>query len=149
MTLRSNKPKGALLATGFLWVGLLLAAPLAAQDPVGTIRVESPAVTVEGDSIFITNEITVMPDSVRLARIAVALEDIGLQIAEQECNTCGGSNLVRVGQGALVLIAAFMAWQVKKIADRPADSHTTNVDVDYEHPDHDRRKRDDDHGESE
>lgn len=120
---------------------LAIAAPLAAQDPVGTIRVESPAVTVEGDSIFVDVEVTVMPDSVRLARIAVAVEGIRDQIGQQECNTCGGSTVVRVGQGALVLIAAFMAWQVKKIADRPADTHTTNVDVDYTLPEHDRRKK--------
>ena len=88
-----------------------------------------------------------MSDSARRAHLPRTPDALRVEIAAQECNTCGGSTVVRIGQGALVLIAAFMAWQVKKIADRPPSVHNdgdTNVDVDVEAHEHDR-KRDRDH----
>ncbi len=115
---------------------LLLAAPLSAQQTVvyPDVQIEN-TVNVEPTPI----EITVMSDSVMLANLNRNLEALREQIAEQECNTCGGSDVVRIGQGALVLIAAFMAWQVKKIADRGPDVHNegdTNVTVESGKHDH-------------
>ena len=144
-TLRSAGRLCLLLLTGVLWVG-----PLSAQEPI-TIPQIAPEVNVNLPPLEITNEITVMSDSAMIANLNRNLEALRLQIAAQECNTCGGSDLVRAGQGVLVLIAAFMAWQVKKIADKPNgdDIHhegDTNVEVTVE--ERERRKRDDDHGES-
>jgi hypothetical protein len=145
MTLRST---GSLLVlcVGVLWVG-----PLAGQDPI--VIPQAPIEnTINLPPLQITNEITVMSDSAMIANLNRNLEALRLEIAAQECNTCGGSNLVRAGQGALVLIAAFMAWQVKKIADKPNgdDVHNegdTNVTVESNDHDHGRRK-DRDHDES-
>ncbi len=130
-----------------LLILLLLAAPLSAQVEQRTLV---PDVNVNLPPLEITNEITVMSDSAMIANLNRNLEALRIEIAAQECNTCGGSDLVRVGQGALVLIAAFMAWQVKKIADRPPTVHNDgDVDVDVTVPEHEhKRKRDDDHGES-
>ena len=145
-TLRSARRFSLLLVTGVLWV-----SPLAGQQQTTTIV---PDVEVTLPPMQITNEITVMSDSVMIANLNRNLEALRLQIAAQECDTCGGTaTVVRIGQGALVLIAGFMAWQLKRLADRPADIHTTDVNVNYEHPDHDRRKskkgHDDDDGEGE
>ena len=130
-----------------LLILLLLAAPLSAQVEQRTLV---PDVNVNLPPLEITNEITVMSDSAMIANLNRNLEALRVEIAAQECNTCGGSDLVRVGQGALVLIAAFMAWQVKKIADRPPNVHTDgDVDVEVNVPEHDhRRKHDDDDSES-
>jgi hypothetical protein len=92
-----------------------------------------------------------MTDSAMIANLNRNLEALRLEIAAQECNTCGSSRVVRAGQGALVLIAAFMAWQVKKIADKPngddvhheGDTNVT-VPVTVEPHDHGRRKDRDD-----
>ena len=127
---------------------LLLALPLAGQDPQ-TVVVPNVENTINLPPLEITNEITVMSDSAMIANLNRNLEALRLEIAAQECNTCGTSNVVRIGQGALVLIAGFIAWQVKKIADKPNgdDIHhegDTNVEVNVP----EKRKRDDDHGES-
>ena len=135
----------------YLLCALLVASPLAAQQTVVVPDVEN---TINLPPLEITNEITVMSDSAMIANLNRNLEALRVEIAAQECNTCGGSDLVRVGQGALVLIAAFMAWQVKKIADRPPNVHkdgdvTVPVEVNVPEHEHDhKRKRDDDHGES-
>jgi hypothetical protein len=133
----------------YLLCALLVASPLAAQQTVVVPDVEN---TINLPPLEITNEITVMTDSAMIANLNRNLEALRLEIAAQECNTCGGSDLVRVGQGALVLIAAFMAWQVKKIADRPPNVHNdgdVTVPVEVNVPEHEhKRKRDDDHGES-
>ena len=132
-----------------LLILLLLAAPLSAQQ---TVVVPDVSVVVEPPAI--TNEINVevMSDSAMIANLNRNLEALRVEIAAQECNTCGTSNVVRVGQGALVLIAAFMAWQVKKIADKPPNVHNdgdVTVPVEVNVPEHEhKRKRDDDHGES-
>ena len=132
-----------------LLILLLLAAPLSAQVEQRTLV---PDVNVNLPPLEITNEITVMSDSAMIANLNRNLEALRVEIAAQECNTCGGSTVVRIGQGALVLIAAFMAWQVKKIADRPPTVHNDgDVDVDVTVPEHEhgrKKKRDDDHGES-
>ena len=123
---------------------LLLAAPLSAQQTVvyPDVQIEN-TVNVEPTPI----EITVMSDSVMLANLNRNLEALREQIAEQECNTCGGSDVVRIGQGALVLIAAFMAWQVKKIADKPPNVHNdgdVTVPVTVEAHDHEKKHEHDD-----
>jgi len=126
-----------------LLILLLLAAPLSAQVEQRTLV---PDVNVNLPPLEITNEITVMSDSAMIANLNRNLEALRVEIAAQECNTCGGSDLVRVGQGALVLIAAFMAWQVKKIADRPPDVHTDgDVDVEVNVPEHEHKRKRDDH----
>jgi hypothetical protein len=129
---------------------LLLAAPLSAQQ---TVVVPDVNVVVEPTPITIENNVEVMSDSEMIANLNRNLEALRLQIAAQECNTCGSSNLVRAGQGVLVVIAAFMAWQVKKIADRPngdtnveVNEGDVDVDVTVEPHDHGRRKdRDESH----
>lgn len=131
-----------------LLVLLLLAAPLSAQQQV---TIPPPDINVNLPPLEITNNITVMSDSAMIANLNRNLEALRLEIAAQECNTCGTPGVVRVGQGALVLIAAFMAWQVKKIADRPADVHNdgdVTVPVTVESHDHGRRKDHDDDSES-
>ncbi len=145
-TLRSAGRLCLLLLTGVLWVG-----PLSAQEPI-TIPQIAPEVNVNLPPLEITNEITVMSDSAMIANLNRNLEALRLEIAAQECNACGGgSTVVRIGQGALVIIAAFMAWQVKKIADRPnGDTNVevnvgdVDVDVTVEPHDHGRRKDHDD-----
>ncbi len=133
-----------------LIIGQAFGAALSAQDPQ-TVVVPNVENTINLPPLEIFNEITVMSDSAMIANLNRNLEALRLQIAAQECNTCGGSDLVRVGQGALVLIAAFMAWQVKKIADKPngdtnVDVNEGDVDVDVtvEPHDHGRRKDHDD-----
>ena len=132
-----------------LLILLLLAAPLSAQQ---TVVVPDVTNTINLPPLEITNEITVMSDSAMIANLNRNLEALRVEIAAQECNTCGGSDLVRVGQGALVLIAAFMAWQVKKIADRPPNVHNdgdVTVPVEVNVPEHEhKRKHDDDDSES-
>ena len=134
-----------------VYIGLtLLAAPLAAQEPI-IINQQPPVVNLTTPPPQVFNEITVMTDSAMIANLNRNLEALRLQIAAQECNTCGSSNVVRAGQGVLALIAAFMAWQVKKIADKPngddvhheGDTNVT-VPVTVEPHDHGRRKDHDD-----
>jgi len=134
----------------YLLCALLVASPLAAQDPQ-TVVVPNVENTINLPPLEVTNEITVMSDSAMIANLNRNLEALRLEIAAQECNTCGGSTVVRIGQGALVLIAAFMAWQVKKIADRPngdtnveVNEGDVDVDVTVEPHDHGRRKDHDD-----
>ena len=129
-----------------LLILLLLAAPLSAQEPQ-TVVVPN-----------VLNEITVGPTPVEIfvqpamsdsAMIANLAENNRLLremlVQERECCGGGGSTVVRIGQGALVLIAAFMAWQVKKIADKPNGDTDVDVDVDVENTipphEHERKKR--------
>ena len=93
---------------------LLLAAPLVGQQ---TVVVPDVQITNEHP---ITNEITVevMSDSVRLERIAAAVEDIAALLAECGCGEQPTtSTVLRIGQGALVLAAFFIGFQVKRVAD--------------------------------
>ena len=129
----------------------LVAAPCLAQQSSTTTL--TPPININLPPLEITNEITVMSDSAMIANLNRNLEALRLEIAAQECNTCGSSNVVRAGQGALVLIAAFMAWQVKKIADKPNgdDNHfegDTNVTVPVTVEPHDHGRKDHDDSES-
>ncbi len=136
-----------------VYIGLtLLAAPLGAQQTSQTTLVAPVEITNDHP---VTNEINVnvMTDSTMLANLNRNLEALRLEIAAQECNTCGSSNVVRAGQGVLVLIAAFMAWQVKKIADKPNgdDNHfegDTNVTVPVTVEPHDHGRKDHEDSES-
>jgi len=130
-------------------MSLLCAAPLSAQVEQRTLV---PDVNVNLPPLEITNEITVMTDSTMIANLNRNLEALRLEIAAQGCNTCGSSNVVRAGQGALVLIAAFMAWQVKKIADKPPNVHNdgdVTVPVTVEAHEHGKRHDHDDDNDSE
>ena len=94
---------------------LLLAAPLGAQQTSTTV-VPDVQITVNGDTIVVNVE--VMSDSVRLARIADAVEALAAAIAECGCGEQPStSTVVRIGQGALVLAAFFIGFQVKRVAD--------------------------------
>ena len=135
-----------------LIIGHVLCAPLAAQEPI-IINQQPPVVNLTTPPPQVFNEITVMTDSTMLANLNRNLEALRLEIAARECNTCGSSNVVRAGQGVLVLIAAFMAWQVKKIADKPNgdDNHfegDTNVTVPVTVEPHDHRRKDHEDSES-
>ena len=132
-----------------VYIGLtLLAAPLAAQQQV---TIPPPDINVNLPPLEITNEITVMTDSAMIANLNRNLVALRQEIVASRCDTCGSSKVVRAGQGVLVLIAAFIAWQVKKIADKPngddvhneGDTNVT-VPVTVEPHDHGRRKDHDD-----
>ena len=104
-------------------------APLSAQQ---TVEIPVPDVNVNLPPMQVTNEITVevMSDSVADARIAEAMESIAGEIAAQGCDQCAGtSGVVRVGQGALVLMLGYVAYQLKRIADRPHHRHDHVVNV--------------------
>ena len=111
------------------YVGLLLlTAPLGAQQQTLTV-VPDVEITVNGDTIVVNVE--VMSDSVRLARIADALEGLAAAIAECGCNEPQTtSNVVRIGQGALVVAAFFIGFQLKGIKDNGRDSDPSNGDSD-------------------
>ncbi len=101
-----------------LTAALLLASPLVAQQTSQTI-VPDVEITVNGDTIVVNVE--VMSDSTRLARIADAMEGIAAILEECGCTQPQGTNnLVRIGQGALVLAAFFIGFQLKGIKDNTA-----------------------------
>ena len=86
---------------------MLLAAPLSAQQTQTTV-VPDVEVTVNGDTIVVNVE--VMSDSVRLARIADAVEALAAAIAECDCMEQQGqtSTVVRVGQSAGVILFSIL-----------------------------------------
>ncbi len=106
---------------------LLFAAPLAAQLPE-TITIEPAQVTVENylDSIALTVEWP-GPDDAQVAReeaAVAAMERIAAILEECGCVDQGStSTVVRVGQGALVLAAFFIGFQLKGIKDNTAGKH--------------------------
>lgn len=100
-------------------VAILLAGELAGQQTSQTI-VPDVEITVNGDTIVVNVE--VMSDSTRLARIADAMEGIAAILAECGCTEPQGtSNVVRIGQGALVLAAFFIGLQLKGIKENTAN----------------------------
>ena len=107
---------------------LLAAMPVAAQQTSQTI-VPDVEITVNGDTIVVNVE--VMSDSVRLARIADAVEGLAAAIAECGCMEQPTTHpVVRIGQGALVLAAFFIGFQVKRLADGHTSSDPSNGDSD-------------------
>jgi len=132
---------------------LLLATPLSAQQVVVVPDIQN-TVNVEPTPIEIPVE-AATPDSAAVARDEAAqraMDAIADYLAECDCLNQGTSAVVRVGQGALVLAAFWIAYQLKRIADKD-DVHNVDVDVDnnvdVNVPPHDHgRNDDDDHGES-
>jgi hypothetical protein len=107
---------------------LLLAVPLSAQQTQTTV-VPDVEITVNGDTIVVNVE--VMSDSVRLARIADAVEALAAAIAECGCGEQPTTHpVVRIGQGALVLAAFFIGFQVKRVADGYSDSDPSDSNGD-------------------
>lgn len=107
---------------------LLLATPLAAQIPE-TITLEPATVNVQVEPTPFVNEITIMSDSVRLDRIAVALENLATIVENQECNTCGGaSTTTKLGLGVMVPLLTWIAISLSKSANKD-DNHTINTEV--------------------
>ena len=111
---------------------LVLAIPIQAQQTVVV-----PDVIIENEHP-ITNEITieVMSDEERLDRIAIAIEGIAVILAECGCaEPQTTSNVVRIGQGALVIAAFFIGFQLKGIKDNTSSdepsSDDTSSDNDY------------------
>ncbi len=108
-----------------LTAALLLAAPLVGQTSTTTL-VAPVEITVNGDTIVVN--VDVMSDSVRLERIAAAVESIAEAIAECGCTEQPTTHpIIRVGQGALVLAAFFIGFQVKRVADRYDGKHDDPV----------------------
>jgi hypothetical protein len=119
-----------------LLVLLLLAAPLGAQQ---NVTIPPPDINVNLPPMEITNEITVISDEERLERIAVAIEGLAQAIAECGCvEQPSAPGYVRIGQGALVLAAFFIGFQLKGIknntADKPSDPVSVNDPPSEDYP---------------
>lgn len=135
---------------------LLLAAPLAGQDELPRQIILQPAeVTVENflDSIALTVEWP-GPDADQVAReeaAVAAMERIADILDACGCVDGGGTSVpVRIGQGALVAVALWMAISLSKIAGKDeTDIHNEgDVNVTVEPHEHDEPPSDDDdHGE--
>ncbi len=134
-----------------LLILLLLAAPLSAQQ---TVVVPDVNVQVEPTPITIENNVEVMSDSAMIANLNRNLEALRVEIAAQECNTCGGANTTtKVAVAVLIPVLVWIAWELRGIKNNSegipgADGKdgSDGVDgVDGESHDH-KRKRD--HGES-
>ena len=141
--------------TNLLLIGVsLVVAPLSAQDQVGTIRVDAPAVEITNDHP-ITNEITLElppPDSASIARDEAserAMNAISDYLATCGCVDSGPSNVSVVTNIGITAALFFIGWQLKGIKDKGPDTHNegdTNVEVNV--PPHDHKKpKDDDRGE--
>lgn len=138
-----------------LLILLLLAAPLSAQQ---TVVVPDVNVQVEPTPITIENNVEVMSDSAMIANLNRNLEALRLEIAAQECNTCGGANTTtKVAVAVLIPVLVWIAWELRGIKNNsegiPGERGRDGKDgVDGEdgedgHHDH-RRKHDDESGES-
>ncbi len=136
-----------------LLVLLLLAAPLSAQQTQTTLV---PDVNVNLPPMEITNEITVMSDSAMIANLNRNLEALRVEIAAQECNTCGGANTTtKVAVAVLIPVLVWIAWELRGIKNNsagvpgePGRDGVDGEDGEDGHHDH-RRKHDDESGESE
>lgn len=105
---------------------LLLAAPLAAQQTQTTV-VPDVEITVNGDTIVVNVE--VLSDSVKLARIADAMESIAAAIEAQGCDQCGGaSTTAKLGLGLAVPILLWIAVSLHKSAGKD-DVHNVNNEI--------------------
>ena len=122
-----------------LAAALLLAAPLAAQQTSTTTLVAPVEITVNGDTIVVNVE--VMSDSVRLARIADAMEALAAAIEECACGEPPGTStlVVRYGVPAVAIIFGILGLrQLSRIADgldkdhHPEPEETEDDDHDSE-----------------
>lgn len=95
---------------------LLLATDVYGQQTQTTVV---PDVVVQGDSIYITNEVNVevMSDSVRLARIADATESLADYLENCGCVNTGPTTVNVVANAALTVAAFLIVWQLKGIKD--------------------------------
>ena len=131
---------------------LLLAVPLSAQVEQRTLV---PDVNVNLPPLEITNEITVMSDSAMIANLNRNLEALRVEIAAQECNTCGGANTTtKVAVAVLIPVLVWIAWELRGIKNNsagipgePGKDGVDGEDGEDGHHDH-RRKHDDESGES-
>ena len=107
----------------------LFTAPLSAQDQVGTISVEAPAVTVLGDSIYVDVDVTVMSDSVRDVRIAEAIERIAAEIA-LNCDCAPPTTFDRVKTAAWFALGIWAVLELRSNArrGRPGQNGTDGSD---------------------
>lgn len=105
-----------------LFVLLLFAVPLSAQQTQTTV-VPDVEITVEVGPTPFEITVEVMPDSVRLARIADAMESLAQAIAECRCVDSGPSTVNVVANAGLMLAAFFIAWQLKGIKDKEHPEH--------------------------
>ncbi len=94
---------------------LLLAVPLAAQDPIIIPQVPPIVeITVEPTPIEVTVE--VMTDSAMIANLNRNLEALRIEIAAQECNNCGGaSTTTKIAVGVLVPVLFWIALELRGI----------------------------------
>lgn len=148
-TLRSARRFCLLLVTGVLWV-----SPLSAQQ---TVVVPDVDITVNGDTIVVN--VTVMSDSTMLANLNRNLEALHQQIADSECNTCGGANTTtKIAVAVLIPVLVWIAWELRGIKNNsagvpgePGKDGSDGVDgEDGTDGHHDHGHRDDDEsGESE
>ena len=98
----------------------LVVAPVAGQQVVVVPDVQ---VVVEPAGVTIENSVEMMPDSVRLERIADAIEGLTAEIREQACDQCGGtSTVVRIGQAGLLFMLGYIGYQLKRANDLSEDS---------------------------
>lgn len=139
---RQGRRDGRLLFTGLTFYFLFQVVPLTAQQTVVVpdVIVE---VQVQPTPIEIILEVP-PPDSATVVKDEAtqrAMESIADYLENCGCLNQGTSTVTRVGQGALVLAAFFIGWQLKRIADKEEGDHNTSVEVNI--PPHEHG---DDHG---
>jgi hypothetical protein len=108
---------------GVFWVG-----PLSAQDrDISIVPAQvTNEITVNGDTIVVN--VNVMSDSVALANLNRNLEALRQQIADSECNTCGGGTNTTVVLGVVGPLLLWIAISAHRSAGKD-DSHTINTEV--------------------
>ena len=126
-----------------VFIGLVAATMVEAQQTQTTIV---PDVIVGPTPVEIFNEVTVMSDSTMLARIADILQGMRDDAAAKECDTCGStSNVVRVGQAGLVLMAFWIAVSANKIANRESKPDVHEHEITVTTPPRDKKPPKDSH----
>jgi hypothetical protein len=111
-------------------------------------------VVVDPTPITIENNVQVMSDSVMIANLNRNLEALRVEIAAQECNTCGGANrTTKIAVAVLIPVLVWIAWELRGIKNNsagvpgePGKDGSDGVDgEDGEDGHHDHRRK---HGES-
>ena len=97
----------------------LTVASLSAQDPIIIPQVP-PVVEITVDPTPIINNIYLMTDSAMIDNLNRNLEALRIEIAAQECDTCGGtSSIVRVG-AILLPVLLWIGWELRGIKNNSA-----------------------------
>lgn len=109
-------------SVGVLWVGLL-----SAQQTVVVPDVTVP-ITVEPTPIEVTVQVQGCDSACMQLAVDRQMQVIAAILAEQTPQPA--SRVVRIGQGALVVIAGFMAWQLKRLVDKKSIHNDGDVYVD-------------------